>query len=105
MIKFTQARRDWKDIDFAQQMMRAGADGYKSIHHQEDWDDYVVLSTATSKEFKENYTVQDLNNIFEKLESVGEKNTEEFTLISGEKVLLYWEIDRYSGYPKSGYQD
>jgi hypothetical protein len=37
-----------------------------------DWEDYVLLSTATPKHLKENYTAQDLNNIYEKLESISE---------------------------------
>lgn len=96
MIKFTQTRRDWNDMKFAARMLRAGVDGYKSMHHDIEWDDYILLSTATEEQLRGNYTTQDLLNIFEKLENVPHKSSKEFRVGSGETVELYWEIDRFS---------
>lgn len=86
-------------------MLRAGVDGYRSLHHDKEWDDYMLLSSATPNELKGNYTEEDLQNIFEELETIGEKEAKEFTVSSGETVLLYWEIDRFSGYESSGFQE
>lgn len=105
MITFTQSRRDWNDLEFAQRMLRAGSDGYKSVYHELDFDDYVLLSTATSKQLKENYTESDLQFIFEELETIGEKQSKEVKVSSGEIVMLYWEIDRFSGYERSGHKE
>lgn len=98
MITFTQSRRDWNDLELAQRMLRAGSDGYKSLHHDMDWDEYILLSTATREQLKRNYTEEDLQFIFEELETLGEKQSKEVKVSSGETVLLYWEIDRFSGY-------
>ncbi|MDF2533940.1 MAG: hypothetical protein K0R18_97 [Bacillales bacterium] len=95
MIRFTQTRYDMDPLSFGARMLRAGVDGYKSISYDIEWDNYVLLSTATPKEI-ETYTEKEMLSIFEELETLGEKESKEFILSSGEVVELYWEIDCFS---------
>lgn len=96
MIKFTRTRVDWNHIEFGQRMLKAGKEGYQSIYHDLDWDDYALISTATPKQLRGNYTQEDLENIWEELETLGEKESKTFKISNGEVVELYWEIDRFS---------
>lgn len=95
MIKFTQTRHDWNSLDLAKRMLKAGKEGYQSLFHDIDFDDYILLSTATSEELKK-FSGEELISIFEELETLGEKESKKFKVRNGEIVELYWEIDRFS---------
>jgi outer membrane protein assembly factor BamB len=97
MIKFTRTRLDWDSISFGERMLKAGSDGYKSIIHEldADLDGYVLISTGSYKKLRD-FTQEDLENIWNELETLGEKESKTFEVSSGEIVELYWEIDRFS---------
>lgn len=93
---FTRTRIDWDTISFGERMLKAGNDGYRSMYHDSEWDGYILISTATQKELEDNYTTEDLEKIWEELETLGEKESKTFEVSSGKIVGLYWEIDRFS---------
>lgn len=96
MIKFTQTRLDWDNLKYGERMLKAGNDGYKSVYHDMDMDEYVLLSTLTQEELEKQFPAEVLMEIFEELENVDNKTTQQYTTSSGEIVELYWEIDKFS---------